>query len=200
MKKLVLVLISFILTINILGCSNFQSEEIPKIEFVYESLSKREEYLMSLTGNKVLTYKLKDIPKEIKYEISLTYEVYENDKKIKEDTIISSIRDEIGEKDENRSMGLNIENSKIRYILDFDNGFSSGDYDLKEDLKNYSTSYLTDDVDLELGKDIYIYYATSSNKMSDNIPLGVPIDEEVTKNILNNSNSTLLLRLSFKEI
>ena len=197
MKKLVLVFLAFISFTTFIGCQKIQSSST---ELVYEALSEKEEYLFNLTGNKVLTYKLNNIPGDKKYEILLTYEVYENDKKVKEEIIVGIMQDAPSGESRNQTIGINFQDDKIRYIVADQGAYSSGSYDVKEDLIKYSKAFLVNNVNLTIGTEIYIYYANYGNGIPTSIPLGVPIDLNVTSDILKDSESNILIKLSFKEI
>ncbi|WP_160684423.1 hypothetical protein [Clostridium sp. C2-6-12] len=61
-----------------------------------------------------------------------------------------------------RTIAINIKDDKIRFILGEDSGYSSGSCNIEEKLTNYSQSYLTKDIDLKLGTDVYIYHAVAN--------------------------------------
>ena len=50
---------------------------------------------MSISGNKVFKYKLKNLPKNKTYQILFTYEVYEGKEKVKEENITSIWKDSL---------------------------------------------------------------------------------------------------------
>ncbi|CAH2212705.1 hypothetical protein [Tepidibacter aestuarii] len=197
MKKILVLFLTLMCCTTFIGCQNIKNIDT---ELVYESLSDKEEYLFNLTGNRILMYKLKNIPNDKKYEFSLIYEVYENGKKVKEDSITSIMHDDISIESDIKTLGINLKSNQIRYILADKSATMSGSYEVKEDLSKYSKAALTNNTKLTLGTEIYIYYANSESSISGNLPLGVPIDSEVTREILKDNQSTVLIRLSFKEI
>lgn len=196
MRKLILIFLAFLSFTSFVGCQKIQNKGT---ELIYQSLSEKEEHLLNLTGNKVLMYKINNLPSDIEYEILLTYEVYEKGNKIKEEVITGIRKSTPIEKSKNPAIGINFQSDKIRYLLSDNGAYSSGDYDIKEDLTKYSYTFLTNDVDFKLGTDVYIYYANLGNGIS-SIPLGVPIDLDLINNTLKDSESNILIKLSFKEI
>lgn len=197
MKKLILILLAIISFATFTGCQLNTNNDT---KLVYESLSEKEEYLSNLTGNKILMYKLKNIPANKKYELLMTYEVYESGEKVKDEIITGLLKDEHSEKNEDKSIGINFQDGKIRYIFAEDGAYSSGNYNIEEDLTKYSQAFLVNDAKIEIGQDVYIYYAASGESIRNNIPLGTPIDSNVTNDILKDNTSTILIKLSLKEI
>ena len=59
------------------------SQQTKNIKLIYKPFSKDEQYLLSLTDNKILMYDLKNFPTDKNYTMTLTYEVYKNSEKIK---------------------------------------------------------------------------------------------------------------------
>jgi len=199
MKKILVLFLTLICCTTLIGCQNTKNTEL-----VYESLSDKEEFLFNLTGNRILMYKLKNIPNDKKYDLSIIYEVYENGEKVKEDLIAGIMQDNTGSDSHSDSdimtLGINLKNDQIRCIIANGGAIASGVYEVKEDLGKCSNAALTKNAKLTLGTEIYIYYANSGSSISGILPLGVPIDSEVSKEILKDSKSTVLIKLSFKEI
>lgn len=113
-KKFKWILVCIIGVIGIIGCQFFTNT---KTKLVYETLSKREEYLLNLTGNRVMIYTIENLPKDKCYEIELVYEVYQDGKKVKEEIITGIRKDQISKKEEAQTIALNIQKDKIRYLL-----------------------------------------------------------------------------------
>ena len=197
MKKLLLIFLTFLSFTTFVGCQKVQNKGT---ELIYESLSEKEEHLLNLTENKVLMYKLNNPPSDKEYEILLTYEVYENDKKVKKETITVIRNDSSNEESKNQTIGINLKSDKIRYILASEGSYRSGSYDIEEDLNKYSQSFLVNNVDLTIGTEICIFYANLGSSISESIPLRVPIDLNVTNDILKDYESNILTKLSFNEI
>ena len=61
MKKILVLFLTLICCTTLIGCQNTKNTEL-----VYESLSDKEEFLFNLTGNRILMYKLKNIPNDKK--------------------------------------------------------------------------------------------------------------------------------------
>ncbi|MBN1038924.1 hypothetical protein DVW12_09450 [Clostridium botulinum] len=196
MKRLVLILITLICFTTLIGCQKGANN----IKLLYEPLSEKEEYLLNLTENKILMYKLNNIPGDIKYHISLIYEVYKNTEKIKEEIITGFTQDEPSGKIENEKMGLNIQDNEIRFIHGKEGAYASGSYNLEEDLSKYSKAFLMNNANLAIGTDIYIYYATLGDKIRMDIPLGIPVDLSDLNDILKDNEYTVLIKLSYEEI
>lgn len=197
MRKLVLIFLALVCFSSFVGCQKINSKNT---ELVYESFTEKEEYLLNLTGNKVLMYKLNNIPGDKKYEILLTYEVYEKGEKVKEDIIARIMQDEPRGESENKTIGINLQSDKITWIIGDEGSSASGSYELKEELTQSSQAFFTNNVDMPIGTDACIYYATSSNVISASTPLGVQINSNVIKDIVKDGETTILIKISSKEI
>lgn len=198
MRKFTLVLISTLFSfMTLIGCQKLQSKNT---ELVYDALSEKEEYLTALTGNKIIMYKLKNLPKDKEYTISLTYEAYKNGEKIKEEEITSIFKDDLRDETTEKTIGINIQKNNIRYILANDRSYASGEREIEEDLIESSQTFLSEDVDLPIGSEFYIFYGTSGNSISSSNVLGVPIDSSNIKDIIKNNESNVFIKLSFKEV
>ena len=202
-KKLKLVLLTLISVILLIGCQPIQNNQT---KLVYEKLSKKEDYLLNLTDNKVFMYNIKNLPKDKNYELKLIYEVYKNTEKVTERVITSVLSDNTSEKTgAEETIGINIQDDKIRYILGEDSGYSSGSCNIEEKLANYAQSYLTNDIDLKLGTDVYIYHAVASTSGESSLTLnngilGTPINTDVLNNILKDNEENIFIKLVYNEI
>lgn len=197
MKRGILVILILFSFITLIGCQNLQSTNT---ELVYDTLSEKEEYLTALTGNKVIMYKLKNLPKDKEYTISLTYEAYKNGEKIKDEEITSIFKDDLSDEVTEKTIGINIQKNNIRYILANDRSYASGEREIEEGLIEFSQTFLSEDVDLPIGSEFYIFYGTSGNSISSSNVLGVPIDSSNIKDIIKNNESNVFIKLSFKEV
>ncbi|MGL4344850.1 MAG: hypothetical protein ACRCTE_06620 [Cellulosilyticaceae bacterium] len=197
LKKLKLLGICFIVGIAAIGCNPLASSTT---KLVSEELSQKEEYLLRLTGNRVLMYTLENLPKDKAYEIEVTYEVYQVGEKIKEQVITAMKTDKLGSKAKTETIALNIQQDKIIHLLGSGVGYASGSYDLEEDLSQYSCAWLTTDVDLELGTDLYIYHANSGRSTATSIALGRQATDEELNKVLKGNKVNIFIKLSFKEI
>jgi len=202
-KKLKLVLLTLISVILLIGCQPIQNNQT---KLVYEKLSKKEDYLLNLTDNKVFMYNIKNLPKDKNYELKLIYEVYKNTEKVTERVITSVLSDNTSEKTgAEETIGINIQDDKIRYILGEDSGYSSGSCNIEEKLANYAQSYLTNDIDLKLGTGVYIYHAVASTSGESSLTLnngilGTPINTDVLNNILKDNEENIFIKLVYNEI
>ncbi|MHC1746952.1 MAG: hypothetical protein AB9856_01015 [Cellulosilyticaceae bacterium] len=195
-KKFKWMLVCILGVIGIIGCQFFVNT---KTKLVYETLSKREEYLLNLTGNRVMIYTIENLPKDTCYEIELVYEVYQDGKKVKEEIITRIIKDQISKKKEAQTIALNIQEDKIRYLLGRE-GSAKGEFDLEEDLGQYSRAWLTNDINLEMGTDIYILHANSGEMILDNHILGEPVSTQNLDETLKSAKTHVFLKLSFKKV
>lgn len=198
MRKFTLVLISTLFSfMTLIGCQKLQSKNT---ELVYDALSEKEEYLTALTGNKIIMYKLKNLPKDKEYTISLTYEAYKNGEKIKEEEITSIFKDDLRDETTEKTIGINIQKNNIRYILANDRSYASGEREIEEDLIESSHTFLSEDVELPIGSEFYIFYSTSGNEISPSRVLGIPIDSINIKDIIKSNEYNSFIKLSFKAI
>ena len=200
-KKLKLILLTLISVILLIGCQQIKNNQT---KLVYEELSKKENYLLTLTDNKVFMYNIKNLPKDKNYELKLMYEVYKNTEKVTERVITSILSDNTSEKTgAEETIAINIQDHKIRFILGEDSGYSSGSCNIKEKLASYTQSYLTRDIDLKLGTDIYIYHAvanTSGGSSLNNSILGTSINTDELNSILKDNGENIFIKLVYKEI
>ena len=198
MKKFTLVLLSILFSFMILiGCEKVQSKNT---KLIYEPLSEKEEYLTNLTGNKIIMYKLKNLPKDKEYTISLTYEVYKNGEKIKDEDITMMMKDDSSEEITEKTIGINFQEDNIRYILANDRSYTSGEREIEENLMGSSKTFLSEDIELSIGSEVYIFYSTSGNEISPSRVLGIPIDSINIQDIIKNNESNSFIKLSFKAI
>lgn len=202
MKKLKLILLTLLSVILLIGCEKIQNNQT---KLVYEELSKKENYILDLTENKVFMYNIKNLPKDKNYELKLIYEVYKNSEKVNSKVISSILSDNTKEKTgAERTIAINIKDDKIRFILGEDTGYSSGSCNLEEKLTNYAQSYLTRDIDLKLGTEVYIYHAVANTSREsaslNNSILGTPINRDHLNNILKNNEENIFIKISYNEI
>lgn len=194
MKKLLLICLALCLII-ITGCQ--VRNETTKL--VTQDLSKREAYLLKLSGNNVLSYNLKNLPQDKDYELQVVYEVYREGEKLKEESIAGIYNDATCEKVKNDTIALNIQENKIRVLYGKD-GSASGIYDLEEDLSQYSQAWFGNTANLAIDGEVYIYHAHSGNSSRSTIPLGTEVTSEELNNILNANEDNIFIKIVFKEI
>ena len=164
MRVFKLILVHLIFVILLMGCSNINNittNNITKLE--YEPLSSKEERLSKIDNSKTLIYNLKNLPTNKNYKISIIYEVYEKENKIKEDEITLLLNDNNSEKNSTETITLSIQKNKIGFALGKDAGYAFGSYDITEDLSNYSSKCMTGNVDLNLGTTLYLYHAMKND-------------------------------------
>lgn len=193
MKK-ILSIILCVMTFSILtGCDLVSSKE-PKL--VYKELSEKERTLLRITGNNVALYEIENMPTDLEYELTISYELYEKGKKVKED-VITGVTTGNMEKDQKISIAINLKEDKIDSIIST-GGLESGSNSAEIDLSGHGYAFVSDDVKLESGKEIYIYQGSKANKDHTvrYISLGTPIDEKVVEDILKDQESDVFIKLS----
>lgn len=190
----------FILIVAVIGGMVIKGSLNTKSELVYNPLSEKENVMAKLDGNDICLYDLKNISADKGYMIELTYEVYEKGKLIKSDNLagIGRSGSNMDGKREDIHVGINIQQDKIKSVLSTSFSESNGEIDIKEDLEHYSRVKFIENAPLELGTEMYIYYATAENGMK-TIPIGVPIDKNTLDKILDKGKSEALIKLSFRE-
>ncbi|GAA0077673.1 hypothetical protein UT300005_20510 [Clostridium sp. CTA-5] len=197
-KLIILILVSALLLISCYLTRN------TKTELVYKELSKNDTYLLNVTGNKVLMYDLKNLPKDKNYEITFMYEVYKNTEKIKEQIITGMLKDSTCEKVENDNeiIVMNLQENKIKSLLgnDKNNSYSSGECSIDENLFKYSFKYLTNNIDLSLGTEVYLFHATSSSSTRNFLQLGTHINQDELNDVLNENEENIFIKLIYKEV
>lgn len=191
-RRGMMILITFF---PLVGCEKLQTKQP---ELVTQSLSSKEEYLLNLTGNKVLLYSLNNMPLQDGYELSLTYEVYEHGEKIKEELLLSIIEPEPDGHSFDETIGLNFQGNKIRVLSGNDRSYASGSLQIEEDLSQYAQAFFGNRLDLPLGTEVYVYYANDGNSMTTNIPLGVPLSSVNMDDFFQTGESVILIKLSFQ--
>lgn len=198
MKKVIAVMLTILAMITLIGCENLNWNSTG---LVYEKLSENDERILNLTGNKVFLYEIKNIPKDMKYEISLEYELYKNGEKIKNEQIASISLDARGEKSTNGTVGINIEEDVITSSIGIDGAYATGKCEVEENINEYSRSFLQNDANLDIGSEVYIYHA-SKGKNGENriISLGQIYDEQILKDIISHNEINIFIKLSLKEI
>ncbi|MDB8565100.1 hypothetical protein PNU83_13300 [Turicibacter sanguinis] len=183
-------LLSCILTL--MGCQTHTTELVP------QTLSEKEEYLLSLTGHKVLLYSLNHLPAHDGYELSLTYEVYEQKELVKEYQFFGMSEPEPAGRSVDETIGLNFQGNQIRVLSGKDGMMASGSLKIEEDLTQYSQAFFSEPMALPLGTELYIYYANNGGSIATNIPIGIPLDEVNLDEFFNVGESVILIKLSLQ--
>lgn len=70
-KRLATLLLAFMCIIILTSCQQTKATKL-----TYKPFSDDEQYLLSLTDNKILMYDLKNLPTDNKYTLTLTYECF----------------------------------------------------------------------------------------------------------------------------
>ena len=194
-KVLATFLLVFMCLTMLTGCQQTKATKL-----TYKPFSDDEQYLLSLTDNKILMYNLKNLPTNNKYTITLTYEVYKDSKKIEDEIITQAYYDGSSKKDtKTETIGINITSDKIRCITATDSAYYNNKLDIDEDLSKCSQAFLSTDVDLHPGKDVYLYYATTSTPLQYILTDGTPVDENKINEIVKDNELHAFIKLKFEE-
>lgn len=195
MKKLFNVLC--ILGISILvGCGSSSSGGM---KLKYEPLTEKENRILNLTGDKISMYKIEDIPEGKGIKIDISYEIYEGDVKINEEGITGIATGGPTEKKTDLRFGINIQDNKIRANINMDGAMGFNNKDIPFNLNDMSHGFLGEDKEVKLGDEVYIFHGVKGSIFSP-LDLGVNIEEERFKEVLNRHEENFLIKLSIKEV
>lgn len=177
MKKLIMVM-TLMLTLIVTGCSK---EEDFQIE--YQDLTKEQFELLTLTGNRVFKYNLKNLPNDKKYRLELVYEVYKNNKKVKEESFLGIGYEPMDETLDDSTLAINIQDKKITSFL----GGASSYIDIDEDISKLSQYQpFSGKTEIKLGDEIYLFQGSIGEYNLINISSGRLSKEEKNKIIKGN--------------
>lgn len=201
-KKIIAIL--FAVIVLLAGISNTKQGN-GDLNLEYEKLTEKEQYLLNVTGNKVAMYKLNGLPTDKKYEINWIYEVYKNGEKVKEEIITGIYKDEINNESKDKTLVLNYQEDKINSLLGEDGGFSSKSLDIENNVEYSGVIWLTNDITIELGTEIYLYHATTGRKTNDkvvheHITLGTPRSKKDIDEIVNSSEENVFIKMVYNEV
>lgn len=196
-KGLATLIVTLILTFMCLIMFT-SSQQTKNIKLTYKPFSENEQYLLSLTNNKILMYDLKNLPTNKNYTITLIYEVYKNSEKIKDNIITQSLSDGSNEQVKSQTIGLNITSDQIRFLMATNSAYYNNKLDIDENLSECSQIFLSKNVDVQPGTDIYLYYATTSQTISDNL-IGNPIKEDTLTELIKDKKLHAFIKLRFEE-
>lgn len=185
MKKL-MILITLLVTLIITGCTQTKDFQIE-----YDELSEEQAKLLTLTGNRVYKYNLKNPPNDKNYELKLVYEVYKNNEKIKEKDIIGMAYGPTNEEISNIILEINIQDNKIRCISG-ENGEAYSSIDIDENIEELSHQFFTKTTKINLGDEIYLFHGLKGKnglKISD---LGLLSKEDKDRYIKENELNVFL--------
>lgn len=190
MKKLAFIL-SCLMSFSILTGCGLLSNKGP--ELVYKELSKKERTLLRVTGNRVALYEIKNMPENVEYDLTVSYELYENGEKVKEDVITGAATENV-EKNQKISLAINLNEDKIDSII-ATGGLESGSESAKIDLSNLSYIFLSEDTELNFGDEIYIYQGSKGNTVN-YVSLGTQVDESLVKDRIKNQEYDVFIKIS----
>ncbi|MGL5328725.1 MAG: hypothetical protein ACRDD7_05620 [Peptostreptococcaceae bacterium] len=185
------------ITILCAGCANVNG--IDKLDFQISSneFSKEEQEMLVLTGNRVFRYDIKNLPDK-KYELKVIYEVYKDNKKIKEEYMISMIEDSIEESVNNMSLGINILDEKIICAWGEDGTIASTNFEIKEDISKLGYTSFNNDTKINLDEDIYLFYASSGENGFKTTDLGSLVESEKNE-LISDNKSNIFIKLVCEE-
>lgn len=166
-----------------------------KIE--YEKLPQEHSELLTLTGNKVLKYDLKNLSNKKSYEIGLVYEVYKDDKKVKEEKIMGMLYGPTKEKIKNNELSINIQDKRIRCMSGEEGGIYSY-LDVEEDISKLSYQYFVGKNKVEFGDDVYLFHGTSGENGFTGYDLG-KLSEEDKNNLIKNNDLNIFIKLIYEK-
>lgn len=189
MKKLI-TLATLLITLTITGCTQTKDFQIE-----YKSLSKEQEEIINLTGNRIFRYNLENLPNDKNYQLNLVYEVYKDGKKVKEEQIMSSWYEPTKEKLEDTTVAINMQDNRIRC----QEGGASSSLDIKEDISQLSYQYFTSGKKINFGDDIYLFHGVKGDKGILYSDLGLLSDKDINENIKENELN-VFVKLECKEI
>lgn len=187
MKKLI-ILITLMLVAITTGCSANKDFVITS-----EDLSENESLLLTLTGNRVAKYNLKNLPTDKTFDLSMVYEVYKDGEKVKDDYIFSMGFAPTEEKLEDTVLAINIEDNIIRCMAVGALGYLP----IEEDLSKLSYTFLPGNTNISIGDEIYLFQGSSSENgfMS---PNSAKITDEEKEKYIANNQLTVFLKLVCK--
>lgn len=209
LKKFSIILAVVLSLIWFSGCTQNLKTNSEGIKVTCENFSDKENYILLLTGNNAVKYNINNLPIDKDYELNLVYEVYENGTKVKEE-ILTGIRG--GEPEDNQepiksqTIGLNLQEDKLRMVWGTDSASSLSDYEFEEDLNQYSRCFLQENKTFKLGEEMYLFYANSSDafsvvtKMWDPTLIGTALEEKGIDLKENSKNKMVFIKLMIKEI
>ncbi|WP_373598655.1 hypothetical protein [Paraclostridium bifermentans] len=194
MKKLI-ALITVLLAVVIIFIGYNQTKDF---EIEYEGLPEEYSELLTLTGNKVLKYDLKNLSNEKSYEIGLVYEVYKNSQKVKEEKILGIGYGPTKEKIKDHELAINIQDKKIRCITG-ENGGVYSYIDVEEDISKFSYQCFEGGNKVNFGDDIYLFHGTSGEDGLRCYDLG-KLSEEDKSSLVKHNDLNVFIKLVYEEI
>lgn len=187
MKKLIL-LITLLLSIITTGCSTSKDFMITS-----EELNENESLLLTLTGNRVSKYNLKNLPNDKTFYLSMVYEVYRGGKKIKEEQIFGMGFGPTKEKLEDSVLAINIEDNLIRCMT----LGALGSLPIEEDINTLSYHFLPVNTNISVGDEIYLFQGSSSENGFITLNSS-KISEDEKEKCIENNKLTIFLKLVCK--
>lgn len=165
----------------------------------YEPLSEKEIRIFNLTGDRIAMYEINNIPEGKGIKIDISYEIYEGDVKIKEELLTGIATGGPTEKETDFKFGINIQENKIRSNINMDGAMSFSNKDIPFNLNEMSHGFLSEDREVKLGDEVYLFHGIKGSTFSP-LDLGVNIEEERFKEVLNRHEENFLIKLSIKEL
>ena len=172
------------------GCSQNKEFRIEPVK-----LSDDQTKLMSVTGNNVSKYSLKNVPNDKTYELKIVYEVYEKKEKIKEEQIMAMIMEPTNENIEDKELYLNIQEGKIRLLWDAAYSYM----DIEEDIRKFARSTLSADKNIELGDEVYLFRGTTAENGIIDIGSEGAMSQEDKEKFMNGNEMSIFIKLVCEE-
>lgn len=177
MKKVKLLILLLIIIITT-GCSQKRD-----FKMEYDGVSEEQNELLILTGNKILKYKLKNLPNDKNYE------------KIKEEELISMLHEPTNEKIDDLNLAINIQEDKIRCLA----GGAYTSFDIEESIGDLSQQYFSKDAKINMEDEIYLFHGVKSENELRISDLGY-LSEEDKNYYIKNNELNIFIKLTCKEI
>ena len=172
------------------GCSKNKEFRVEPV-----GLSDDQTKLMTVTGNNVSKYSLKNVPNDKTYELKIVYEVYEKKEKIKEEQIMAMIMEPTNENIDDKELYLNIQEGKIRLLLDAAYGYM----DIEEDIRKFSHSTLSADKNINLGDEVYLFRGTTAENGISDIGSEGEMSQEEKEKFMNDNEMSIFIKLVCEE-
>lgn len=188
--KRVLVLITLLAALMISGCAQSKGLTIKSTEFTDE-----QNEILFLTGNRAFKYDLKSFPKDKSYELNVVYEVYENQEKIKEESIFGMAYGPTDEKIDDSNISINIQEDKIRIM----SGGASTHLEIDEDISKLTNYYFSGERSINIGDEVYLFHGNDKGSCSTMGGLGSLSKEELNR-LIEENKVNIFIKLVCKEI
>lgn len=171
MKKLLL-LIAILSSLIISGCTQSKYFTIKSKEFTDE-----QNEILSLTGNRAFKYDLKNLPEDKSYELRVVYEIFRNKEKVKEEMIFAMAYGPTEDKIEDTNLSINIQENEIKLM----SGGAYTSFEIEEDMSKLTNYYFSGTRKIDIGDEVYLFYANDGGSGLSMERLGFLSKEELDR-------------------